>query len=484
MYVDKINPSLTLFSDGKSYSHDDLLGLVAAWQAKFESEGLKSGDVVGFYGFLNNTSTLASILAALESDLKLVNIPTNYYLNPNFFSAFFGSVKLLLCTQDPSGFGVTAFKTLDITEAPDAVTTSVAVLDDSHLTDAVFTFFTSGTASDKPSIINHTHDSVLFASEQSAKNFYSADDVVIFMEGSTLNHFGILTTTWLPALFTANEIVFYEHYLEHGHDKGATIVTLFDWQNVHSTAMTEKSMLAPSARILTGGVRLHQAAMDMFLANPNVESVYNVYGDTTVCTPLMWKTWTREEYEALPTKSQAELNPLDKMVDGLTIEYEDTNLTSSKIIKTVQHPRFYTSDPIPVSDNITNDTPARFIGRKNLFVCVHFDDGTSHNYQPFEIDYLLSRAFNGSQFVSFKYVIDPSKKQVAHVVAHTGDDLTVDQLNAAISSFEADKKVVKIDNPFDDVMKVADFTQYNNGLKLDYVRIKADYAATRSTQAS
>lgn len=350
MFVEHINKDITFYDDDKIYTYDDLVHYVKCAQFKIKSL-LTKPSIVGFCSH-SSFFEMTTILAFLELGHKILFIPKKHVFYYDIYDGFFDVLDLIVDSMDSN---VNSRNILTITQDELYYSSECdeIVLETDDLKTG-FVFLSSGTTG-KPKIIEQTHRRLLHATQQTIERIWVNNRNFLLHRGNTINHLGIFTTTYLPALFMGENVSWCNHKY-HG-DKLVSLnsdirliynsILIFPYQPVE---ILNKLPLSNNVKIITGGSSLTEEFISEIFKNKHIESIYNVYGATEIITPLMWNQINKTNPNRL----------FNNVLDGLTV-----NVNLNGEVETINgfvdtDDRLYLPDTI----RVVNKNNYEFISRK------------------------------------------------------------------------------------------------------------------------
>ena len=362
-----INDKIRFFQDSNVFTFSDLSHKID----RFKNGILKIDSTLNFSAVMGMDSidfdTIAFLFALFELKIPITNARSQEVI---FTDKSFHKCKIFIRADDSSLIEKFSAHSLDIHQIEDLLSSAHVKVPNNSFNDQelILTYFSSGTTG-APKKFFHSHLSVL-ESAKNSKRFYNIGDTMLWRQDLSMNHFGILTTSILPAMMFCDNIVIY--------DKLADNTRFFKSLSNHSIRIDTALILAHSreslqpfrflfnkeAKIITGGRNfageIYQAAKSTLLTN-NCK-IFNVYGCTELATPLMWrcletnKSYTLEDFVTF-----------DEHIEGLEIIPNENGMIEGF----KPHPVFFSDDEesLKIPDDIKIDGNRHiFINRKQLTV--------------------------------------------------------------------------------------------------------------------
>jgi hypothetical protein len=285
MFFEKINKNI-IFHDGDvKYNYNDLCRYVGYAQNAIKKRLTESSTI----GFCSKSSffEIAAILAFLELGHKILFIPKKHLFHYEIHEDFFENIDLI----------VDMFEEDDIINAKDRLILKTELFEESTLNEIIletdeyksgFLFFSSGTTG-KPKSIEQKHKRLIHAAQQTLDRIWGDNRNFLLHRGNTINHLGIFTTSYLPALFGGDNINWYDHTARELIFSDLTPIynstLIFPYQPDFDFNMFP---LKEGTKIITGGTTITEDFTNKLFNSDKVKYVYNVYGATEMITPLMW----------------------------------------------------------------------------------------------------------------------------------------------------------------------------------------------------
>jgi hypothetical protein len=475
MFFDKINKNI-IFHDGDvKYDYNDLHRYVGYAQNTIKNRLTNSSTI----GFCSKSSffEIAAILAFLELGHKILFIPKKHLFHYNIHEDFFENVDLI----------VDMFEQGDIVNAQDRLITKSDLFKETKLNEIIlesdenksgFLFFSSGTTG-KPKSIEQKHKRLIHAAYQTLNRIWVDNRNFLLHKGNTINHLGIFTTSYLPALFGGDNINWYDHternliFSDTTPIYNATLI--FPYQPDFDYNMFP---LKEGTKIITGGTTITEDFTNKLFNSDKVKYVYNVYGATEIVTPLMW---------AINEKNENNIK-FTEILDGIEFKFDDLKfITQIKV--NIDNSEW---EPLPdVVRKMGEDDSIHFLykGRAKQPIFRVFKQDVnfgkdkpmvgSLNLLEDELIKVLESKLGTLATAKPIVIIDriEVKKNfnfliydpILHKSLH---DITLDELNDIIYLYYGVNKDYFITPLINDKIPLDHLNDFNNGLKLDRTIIK------------
>ena len=306
---------------------------------------------------------------------------------------------------------------------------------------------------------------------------------MLWRQDLSMNHFGILTTSILPALMCCISIVIYDklagdqkQFFESLSKNGIRIDAALVLAHSKESIYPFRFLFNKQVKIITGGRNfageIYQAAKTLI---PGTCKIFNVYGCTELATPLMWKC-----LETNKSYSLEDFVTFDEHVSGLEIiPNENGTIEGFK-----PHPIFFSKDEdsLKIPDDIKIDGNRHiFINRKQLTVFAPSLIGK--NEIPFQINDLHIHSFLISLHDGLiTYLRIPNKSATSGFDAATLEifselpiEDSLDSIHSRFFDFMENEFNLAINRSwriFSGVTLVRNLSMLHNGLKFDSVKLK------------
>jgi hypothetical protein len=315
MFFEKINKDI-IFHDGNiKYNYEDLRRYVGYAQNTIKNK-LTKPSIIGFCS-KSSFFEIAAILAFLELGHTILFVPKKHLFHYEIHEDFFENIDLI----------VDMFENNDIINGADRLVSKSDLFKESVFDEIVlendeyksgFLFFSSGTTG-KPKAIKQTHKRLIHAAQQTLDRIWVNNRNFLLHRGNTINHLGIFTTSYLPALFGGDNINWYDHtekdllFSDSSPIYNATLI--FPYQPDFPFDIFP---ITEGTKIITGGTTITEDFTKKLFNSNKIKYVYNVYGATDVITPLMWAINEKDTHNILFTQ----------VLDGIEFKIDSSNFIS------------------------------------------------------------------------------------------------------------------------------------------------------------
>lgn len=475
MFIEYVNKNATFYDGDKVYTYDDLINHVKCAQFKIKNL-LPEPSIIGFCSgssFLEMTT----ILAFLELGHKILFIPRKHIFYHDIYDDFFDVLDLIVDFMDSDvnsrNIPVITQKELYGTNGYNEL---VLEMDDLK---TGFVFLSSGTTG-KPKIIEQSHRRLLHATHQTMERIWVDNKNFLLHRGNTINHLGIFTTTYLPALFMGENISWFDHIIVDdklqilNSDKRLIYNSLliFPYQPAE---ILNKIPISNNVKIITGGSTLTEEFISEIFNNKKIDSIYNVYGATEIITPLMWNRIKKDTTNRLfneilggvtiNSNSNDEVNSMEGFVDT-----DDCILVPDRL-KVIEgsgygfvgrkcgnlHRDLKKNETIPLNRQLHNMTLTedQFIG----IISEHL--GSFETPLPIVLKIPTAR----HNYFDHYLIFDSKKHDII-------DKTTLEGINKIVYLYFGIDSI-QLDTPFiNELIPIDNLSDFNNGLKLDRGLIK------------
>lgn len=476
MFIEHVNRNILFHDNNDVYTYDDLIYHVKCAQHKIQTL-LKTPSVIGFCSH-SSFFELTAIIAFLELGHKILFVPKKHIFYYDIYNNFFNELDLIV---DLIGDEIND-RNINVV-GKDFLFSHVEQLNDLVIeTDDLksgFVFLSSGTTG-KPKVIEQTHRRLIHAAHQTMNRIWCNNKNFLLHRGNTINHLGIFTTTYLPAIFIGENVSWYSHI------KTDTDITILhsDTNPIYNSTLlfpyqpldiVKQLPLSNGAKIITGGTSIKDEFLNQLFENEKIELIYNVYGATEIITPIMWYQIDRESTN----------RNFNQISEGLTI-----NVNQYNQIETISG--LIDSDkPVEIPDSLklVEENEYRFIVRKQQFLyrplikkegnplknnihnitltedeCIKL---LSDELGEFNIpEPIIIKNNTDKDYYSEYYLIyDPKKHSKI-------EELSVEKLNEIVYMYYG-VNTNHLDDPLiTDKIPIEDLSNFNNGLKIDRGVIK------------
>ncbi len=355
MFIEHINKNVIFHDDENTYTYDDLIHYVKCAQFELKKH-LNKPSIIGFCS-QSSFFELTTILAVLELGHKILFVPKKHIFYYDIHDEFFEVLDLIvdLTNSKINNRNIKVIKWNDIYHSGEF---GDLIIENDELKTG-FVFLSSGTTG-KPKVIEQTHMRLIHAAQQTMERIWEDNKNFLLHRGNTINHLGIFTTTYLPAIFSGENV----SWCHHVHKDNELIILNSDKTPIYNSILVfpyqpieliDGLPLSNKVKIVTGGSTISDEFVDRLFENENIDSIYNVYGATEIITPIMWNCIRRDTRNKL----------FNKILDGLVVNVNFNNQIES-IGGLVDGPK---CEMIPDILNVMGDDEYEFVGRKsnNLF---------------------------------------------------------------------------------------------------------------------
>lgn len=465
MFIENINKNIH-FHDDSTYTYDNLIHHIKCAQYNI-SKILDKPSTIAFFTS-SSFFELVSLLAFLEMGHKILFIKKKHMFLLDMYDDVFENVDLVVSNL---------YFNHEIKFDKKIVTVDELMVDNGTLeliietdfTKTGFQFFSSGSTGE-PKMIEQTHRRLIHAAQQTGERIWVDNKNYLLYRGNTINHLGIFTTTYLPALFYGENVSWYEHSdIEDSNTLKVTddrpiynCLLLFTYQNKMDITNLP---IEKNTKVITGGSTITDNFIDHLFSNENIESIYNVYGATEIITPIMWVKIDRK----------SKVNEFNEILDGLIFNVNSKN----NVVKSVSG--FIDSNEVMIlPDKLTKvDNKYRYGGRSNNNIVLTIKPGKSKveviDLTEDEIIKIIENEIG--EFANPKPIIYINKLDDREEVLYTLvydpqmhsniDKLTMNEVNEIIYNYyEITEKDLK-GKLFNNVIPLEKMSSFNNGLKLD-----------------
>lgn len=468
MFIEYVNKTATFYDGDKVYNYSDLIDHVKCAQFKIKAL-LPEPSIIGISSY-SSFLEVTTVLAFLELGHKILFIPKKHIFYQDIYNDFFDVLDLIVDFMD-SDINSRNVPVITQDDLYDVGEYDELVLEMDDLKTG-FVFLSSGTTG-KPKIIEQSHRRLLHAAHQTMERIWVDNKNFLLHRGNTINHLGIFTTTYLPALFMGGNVSWFYHHGDElqveNSDKRPIYNSLlmFPWQPVE---MLSRIPISNNVKVITGGSTLTEEFILEIFSNSNIESIYNVYGATEVITPLMWNRIKKDTPNRLFTE----------ILEGITV-----NVNSKEEVHSMEG-FVDTSDSLPIPDTLKAVKGAGygFISRKssNLYRDLKYKAPTPLSRQLNNVSLtedqfigLISKHLGNFETPLPIVVMTPTAhpKHFDHYLVFDSkkheiiDKTTLEGINKIVYLyFEVDS--TQLDTPFiNKLIPIDNLSNFNNGLKLD-----------------
>lgn len=470
MFFEKINKAIIFHDGNEKYSYQDLRNYVGYAQNVIKDR-LTSPSIIGFCS-KSSFFEIAAILAFLELGHKILFIPKKHMFHYEVHGDFFENLDLI----------VDMFEKDDIVNATDKLLLKTDLFKESAFDDILletneynsgFLFFSSGTTG-KPKSIEQTHKRLIHAAEQTLDRIWVNNRNFLLHRGNTINHLGIFTTSYLPALFGGDNINWYDHT-----EKDLVIsdlrpiynaTLLFPYQPDFNFDMFP---ITKGTKVITGGTTITEDFTKKIFDSEKVKYVYNVYGATEMITPLMW---------AINEKGQNNIK-FTEVLDDVEFQIDSLGFISKIKINTDNSNWEVMPDIIKKVEN-ENSIHFLYNGRHKHPIFRVFKQDINFSKNPPSIGSLNLLENEFISILEYKLGILASPKPIVIIdivrLKHNNnflvydpilhkplDDITLEELNDIIYLYYGVSKDYFLSPLITDKIPLNNLNDFNNGLKLD-----------------
>lgn len=470
MFFEKINKNIIFHDGDMKYSYDDLYRYVGYAQNTIKDRLPKSSTI----GFCSKSSffEIAAILAFLELGHKILFIPRKHLFHYEIHENFFEDVDLI----------VDMFEKDNIVNGKDKLLLKRDLFKESFVGELTletdefksgFLFFSSGTTG-KPKSIEQKHKRLIHAAQQTLERIWVNNRNFLLHRGNTINHLGIFTTTYLPALFGGDNVNWYDHtdkeviFSDTTPIYNATLI--FPYQPDFDYNMFP---LMNGTKIVTGGTTITEDFTKKLFNSGKVKYVYNVYGATEIITPLMW---------AINEKNQNNIK-FTETLDGIEFDFDSLGFISHININIDGHSREKLPDIIR---KIEDGDGVCFLykGRDKQPIFRVFKQGINFDNNPPMVGSLNLVEDELIQILELKLGTLKSPKPIVLInrievkknynfliydpILHKElDEISLEELNDIIYLYHGVNEEYFLSPLINNKIPLNDLNNYNNGLKLD-----------------
>lgn len=475
MFIEHVNKNITFHDNGETYNYDDLVHYVNCAQFKIRRLLLKPSVV----GFCSQSSffELTTILAFLELGHKILFVPKKHIFYYDIHNNFFDELDLIV---DLIGDNINDRNNTIIDKDYIYLSNEFDnILIETDDLKSGFVFLSSGTTG-KPKVIEQTHRRLIYAAHQTMNRMWGDNKNFLLHRGNTINHLGIFTTTYLPALFIGENVSWYNHIHQndelvvlHSDDRPIYNSTLlFPYQPME---MVNQLPLASGAKIITGGASISEEFIKQLFENKKIESIYNVYGATEIITPIMWNHIDRgtinrnfnqiSEGLIVNVGSNNQIESINGLIDtNLNVELPDTlKKVGEDEYGFVSRKQQYLYRPLkkidgePTKNRIHNIT----LTEDELIKILYDELGGFTTPEPI----IIKNSTNYDYFSEYYLVYDPK-------LHYKIEELTTEKINEIVYIYYGVESK-HLENPLiTEKVPIEDLANFNNGLKLDRGLIK------------
>jgi hypothetical protein len=470
MFFEKINKNV-IFHDGEvKYNYNDLYRYVGYAQNTIKHRLSKPSTI----GFCSKSSffEIAAILAFLELGHKILFIPRKHLFHYETHEDFFQDVDLIVDMFEKDNIVNGRDKLLLKTDLfKESVINDISLETDEYKSG--FLFFSSGTTG-KPKSIEQKHKRLIHAAQQTLDRIWVDNRNFLLHRGNTINHLGIFTTTYLPALFGGDNINWYDHtdkeviFSDLNPIYNATLI--FPYQPDFDYNMFP---FMEGTKIVTGGTTITEDFTKRLFNSEKVKYVYNVYGATEIITPIMW---------AINEKNENNIK-FTEVLDGVEFEVNVFGFITCININIDGNVRERLPD---VVRKINDDNQVHFLykGRDKISIFRVFKQGINFNNNPPMISSLNLSEDELIQILELKLGTLNSPKPIVLInrveikknynfliydpILHKSlDDISLEELNEIIYLYHEVDKEYFLSPLINNKIPLNNLNEYNNGLKLD-----------------